>query len=336
MQPQKSVDSEIYDITIIGGGPAGLFGAFYAGMRNMKTKIIESRPEPGGQLSVIYPDRFIYDVPGYPKVLARDLIKLLVEQASKFNPKMLLGEKLENLTRDEALVIKLETDKGVHFSKTVLIAVGVGALSQNRLDIPGARHFEGRGVFYHLGNESDFRGKNVVIIGGGDTAVGWALTLKDWASMVTLVHRRGTFRAQESSVVELFHSNVKVKIPWDLKEVKGDDGVKAVTIHNNKTGEAEEIESDMVLIGIGFSADLSHIYRWGLELEGNLIRVNGMMETNLQGVYAAGDIASQAGAAKLNLITTSFAQATIAINRAKKYVDPLSQVFPGHSSEKRL
>ncbi|MBI2183919.1 MAG: NAD(P)/FAD-dependent oxidoreductase [Thaumarchaeota archaeon] len=332
---QKPVDNDVYDITIIGAGPAGLFGAFYAGIRNMKTKIIDARSEPGGQLSVLYPDMFIYDIPGYPRLLAKELVKHLVEQASQFKPKMVMNEKVIGLTRQDSLM-RLETDNAVHISKSVVICIGAGAISINKLDIPSANRLEGRGVHYHVEHEGDFRGKRVIIVGGGDTAVSWALTLKDWASKVTLIHRSGTFRAKESSLIELFHSNVEVKIPCELREVAGENSVQAVKVFNNKTSEEETIPADTVLIGIGVTADLSPVANWGLPFENNMIKINGLMETGVQGIFAAGDIAVQTGTTKLNLIATGFAQATIAVNRAKNYVDPKSQVFPGHSSEKRF
>lgn len=339
MQSEKAMDigdMDVYDTTIIGAGPAGLFGAFYAGLRNMRTKIIEALPHVGGQLTVLYPDKFIYDVAGYPKILSKDLVKCLAEQAFQFNPTVCLGERVGSLEYVNGDIIRLSTNVGSHHSKTVIICAGVGAFAPNKLNRPGVEKFENRGVFYFVKDKAYFRGKRVLIIGGGDSAVDWALTLNHWAQEVKLIHRRDVFRAHESSVTDLFNSGVEVRLFWELKEIHGDDKVEAATVFANQTGEEETLPVDAVLINIGFKADIGPIADWGLELNKRAIKVNGMMETNLPGVYAAGDIADPVGSVHLKLIATGFAQATIAVNCAKHYIDPQSRVFPGHSSQLRL
>ena len=337
----KAQNGEVFDITIIGAGPTGLFAAFYAGLRHMSTKIIEALPEVGGQLAVLYPEKFIYDVPGHPKILAKDLVKLLKEQAFQFHPAVCLDErvvKLEHLDAGDGQppTIRLTTSKGEHLSRTVLIASGIGAFAPNRLNVPGAKKFEGRGVFYFIRDKGFLRGKRVLVIGGGDSAVDWCLNLQHWARSVMLIHRRDVFRAHEGSVAELFASGIPIRLFWELKEVHGNEKVEGATIFNNKTGEEEFIPVDAILINIGFKADLGPIKEWGLELDKRYIKVNGRMETNLPGVYAAGDIASQEDSVNLNLIAIGFAHAAIAVNCAKNYIDPTSRVFPGHSSEMKL
>ncbi len=327
---------EVFDITIIGAGPTGLFGAFCAGLRGMKTKIIEALPQPGGQLTILYPEKFIYDVPGFPRVLAKDLVKALTEQAYQFHPTLCFEERVQSLQHLEDGIIRLETNKDEHLTRTVLIAAGIGAFHPNKLDRPGVAEFEGRGVYYFVQKKALFRDKRVLIVGGGDSAVDWALTLKDWAKEVTLIHRRDQFRALESSVTELMNSPVKVKLFWELKEIHGNHQIEAATIFHNKTGEEETIPVDAVLLFLGYKADMGPIKDWGLEVDNRHILVNGRMETNLPGVYAAGDIAKDTHSVYLNLIATGFAQATIAVNCAKAYIDPKARVFPGHSSEKRL
>lgn len=332
--------SELYDITILGAGPTGLFAAFYAGLRGMRTKIIEALPEPGGQLAVLYPEKYIYDVPGHPKIMAKDLVRLLLEQCHLFEPDFVYGQRIDTLTPtnvDGHDAWRLGTATEAHLSRTVLICAGIGAFEPNRLDRIGVAEHEGRGVYYFVQDKRPFRGKRVLIIGGGDTAVDWCLNLKDWAHDVTLIHRRDEFRAHEASLASLRLSGIPMLTYWELKRVHGDGQVRGATIFQNKTGEERELEVDVVLISIGFKAALGSIEHWGLESSGvRHIRVDGHMRTSLPGVFAAGDIAAVEGSEPLNLIVTGFAQAAIAANAAKQMIDPRSRLFPGHSSELRL
>lgn len=332
---------DVYDITILGAGPTGLFAAFYAGLRDMKTKVLESLPDAGGQLSVLYPEKFIFDVPGHPKVLAKDLVKLLVEQCALFDPHYVFEERAQTLERvdvDGEEVWRIGTSGGRdHLSRTVAICGGIGAFAPNRLDRPGVDEYEGKGVSYFVQDKRSLRGKRLLIVGGGDTAVDWCLNLKDWAREVTLIHRRDQFRAHESSVAELRLSPVNVLTPWELKEVHGDRVVESATIYHNATREERHLEVDAVLINVGFKAALGPIAEWGLTLADNRhIRVDPTMATNLPGVFAAGDIAAMEGSEPLPLIVTGFAQAAIAANAARHYIDPSSRLMPGHSSELRL
>ncbi len=328
---------DIYDLTIIGAGPVGLFAAFYAaGMRGMRTKIIEALEMTGGQLTVLYPEKYIYDVPGFPKILAKDLARQLEIQAMAYKPTLLLGEKVIGLKLIDGGIIELETTRGVHFSKTVLITAGHGAFTPKKLGNPSVEKFEGRGVYYTVTDKWAFKDKKIMIVGGGDSAVDWALNLKDIAREVILVHRRGEFRAHEGSVIELFHSPVRIMIPYEVKEAYGGERLEAVKIFNNKTNEEQTIEVDALILQLGHLVDVSLFKSWGLEMEGNAIRVNGRTETNIPGVYAAGDIAHQVDSVKLALLATGFGQAAIAVNVAKNYIDPKASLFPGHSSEKRM
>jgi thioredoxin reductase (NADPH) len=333
-------DSRVCDLTIIGAGPTGLFAAFYAGLRGMSTKIVESLPEPGGQPAVLYPEKFIYDVPGHPKILAKDLVVQLLAQNELFAPEYAYDQRIDTLTRAQAgdeEVWRLGVGASHHLSRTVLITAGIGAFSPNRLDRPGVDQYEGQGVYYFVKDKRPFRGKRVLIVGGGDTAVDWCLNLKDWAASITLIHRRAEFRAHEASLTALRMSEIPIHTFWELKRVWGDGKVEHATIYENRTGEERDLEIDVVLISIGFKAALGPIESWGLEMADNRhIRVNGFMETNLPAVFAAGDIASVEGSEPLNLIVTGFGQAAIAANAAKQRVDPKARIFPGHSSELRL
>jgi thioredoxin reductase (NADPH) len=325
---------DIYDLTIVGAGPSGLFATFYAGLRQMKTKLIDALEEPGGQVAVLYPEKYIFDVPGFSKILAKDLVKNLVEQALQYNPTMVLGERVTTLRKTDG-IIELGTDRGTkHYSKAVLIAAGVGAFAPNRLEAQGAAEYEGRGVYYFVKDRSIFKDKNLLIVGGGDSAVDWALSIKDTAKKITLVHRRDYFRAHEGSVTELMKSKVEVKTFYEVRRVVG-DGTKLTqaVIFDNRTQAETTVDVDAILVNIGFRADLGPIKDWGLEIDGREIRINGRMETNIPGVYVAGDIAGALDGVKLNLIATGHAQAALAVNVAKAYVDPNSKIFPGHSSE---
>jgi len=325
---------DIYDLTIIGAGPSGLFAAFYAGLRQMKTKIIDALEQPGGQVAVLYPEKYIFDVPGYSKILAKDLVKSLVEQGFQYNPTVVLGERVTSLHKSNG-VIELGTDKGTkHLTKAVLVAAGVGAFSPNRLEAKGAADYEGKGVYYFVKDKSVFKGKNLLIVGGGDSAVDWALNIKDTARKITLVHRRDVFRAHEGSVTELMKSEVEVKLFYEVRSVSG-DGTKITkaVIFDNRSQAETALDVDAILVNIGFRADLGPIKDWGLQIDGREIRTNGKMETNIPGVYVAGDIAGPQDGVKLNLIATGYAQAALAVNVAKAFVDPNSKIFPGHSSE---
>ena len=328
------MSSEVYDLTIIGAGPSGLFAAFYAGLRQMKTKVIDALEEPGGQVAVLYPEKYIYDVPGYTKVLAKDLVKSLVAQAFQYKPTVVLGERVTSLRKSDGH-FQLDTDKGTrHLTKAVLIAAGVGAFSPNKLEAKGASDYEGRGVYYFVKDKTAFTGKNLLIVGGGDSAVDWALNIKDSANKITLVHRRDVFRAHEGSVSDLMKSSCDVKLFHEVKSVDGDGSkVAQAVIFDNRTKEEETLDVDAVLVNIGFRADLGPIKDWGLQIDGREIRANGKMETNMPGVFVAGDIAGPQDGVKLNLIATGYAQAALAVNVAKAYTDPNSKIFPGHSSE---
>ncbi len=330
------MSDDIFDITIIGAGPSGLFAAFYAGLRQMKTKIIDALEQPGGQVAVLYPEKYIFDVPGYSKILAKDLVKSLVEQAFQYNPTVVLGERVTSLRRSDGF-FELETDKGTrHRSKAVLVAAGVGAFSPNRLEAEGAADYEGKGVHYFVRDKSVFKGKNLLVVGGGDSAVDWALNMQDVAKKITLVHRRDVFRAHEGSVAELMKSSCDVKLFYEVKSVTG-DGTKVTqaVIFDNRSRAETTLDVDAILVNIGFRADLGPIKDWGLQIDGREIRANGKMETNIPGVFVAGDIAGPLDGVKLNLIATGYAQAALAVNVAKAYVDPNSKIFPGHSSEMR-
>ncbi|MEW8979801.1 MAG: NAD(P)/FAD-dependent oxidoreductase [Symbiobacterium sp.] len=327
---------ELYDITLIGAGPVGLFGVFYAGMRGMKTKVIEALPEVGGQLTALYPEKDIFDVAGFPRISAKQLVEQCKEQADRANPgaTYVFNQRVEHLNRLEDGTFELVTHTGErHYSKAVLITAGIGAFEPNRIPNESARQYEGKGVFYSVSNLPQFEGKRVLVIGGGDSAVDYALMTEPIAQDVTLIHRRDGFRAHEESLKKLAESRVHVKVFYELRRVEGDGNwVKRATIFDNRTGEETTLDVDYVILGTGFKASLGNMLEWGLEIENKKqIVINSKGETNIPGVYAAGDIAWYPG--KIRLIATGFGEVATAVNNAKAYVHPGSAAFPGHSSE---
>ncbi len=328
------MNEALYDITIIGGGPVGLFGAFYAGLRGMKTKIIDSLPQLGGQLTALYPEKYIYDMPGFPEVLAKDLAEQMIRQAMRFKPTVCLEERAEHLTRRDDYWI-ITTNKGVeHAARTVVICAGAGAFTPRKLNAEGVEAFEGKGVYYGVRDKAQFEGKRLLIVGGGDSAVDWALHLYPIAREVVLIHRRDEFRAHEQSVAQLRQSPVRILTPYELRRVEGNGRLERAVIFHNKTQEEVELPVDAVILNLGFVASLGPIKTWGLELEGNAIRVDHLMRTNLPGVYAAGDVCTYEG--KLKLIATGVGEVCIAVNHAKHTIDPSAKMFPGHSSDMTL
>jgi ferredoxin/flavodoxin---NADP+ reductase len=298
--------------------------------------VLDALPEPGGQLAVLYPEKTVFDCPGFPQILARDLVSSLLEQARRYNPTFLLGERAEDLKKGEDGLFSIITEKHVIHSKSIIITAGVGSFSPNKLAIVNQEKYEGNGIYYFVQHKEFFRNKNLLIVGGGDSAVDWALNLKEVTKSIVLAHRRDQFRAHEQSVKELYNSpGIHVRTFTELKRVDGDETIlKSALIYDNRSNKEETLPVDCILINIGFKANLGPIANWGLTMENRAIKINGRMETNIPGVFAAGDIAAPTESVKLNLIATGFAQAALAVNVAKKYVDPKAQLFPGHSSEK--
>lgn len=326
---------EIFDIIIIGAGPAGMFGGFYAGLRGMKTKLIDSLEQLGGQVAAMYPEKDIYDVAGFPRISGKDLVKDMEEQLKRFNPTLALGEKVSSLVKRPDQIFELTTDKGLkHHCKAVVLTLGMGSFTPKKHPNAELVPFEGKGVNYGVLSLDPFKGKRVMIVGGGDSALDWALMLEPIASHVTLIHRRDEFRAHESSVQKLKASKVEVKLWYELKTVKGNGRVEEAVIYENHTKAEETVPIDFVVLNFGFQASLSFLKDWGLTLEKNKIPVNQKMETNIPGIYAAGDIVTHPG--KLDLIVTGFSEGATAVNFAKTYINPNEKAEPGHSSSLKL
>lgn len=323
--------TDTFDLTIIGAGPAGLYAAYYAGFRGLKVKLIDSLEELGGQIAALYPEKSVFDVAGFTKISGRDLVKNLVQQAQQYKPTICLGEKVERLSSVEG-VYELTTSQAAHRTRAVLITIGIGAFNPKRIPVPGTERFEGKGLSYFVPDMAKYNGKHVLIVGGGDSAVDWSLNLLPRAASVTLVHRRDGFRAHEESVKALKASKVSLKVFYEVKEIRGAGRIESVVIVNNKTRAEETLKIDEILACLGFEASLGPVAAWGITLKGNDIPVNTRMETNLPGVYAAGDVTTYAG--KVKLISVGFGEAAIAVNNAAAYLNPGSSVFPGHSTSK--
>ncbi|MGB3097552.1 MAG: NAD(P)/FAD-dependent oxidoreductase [Candidatus Deferrimicrobiaceae bacterium] len=314
------LQSDMYDVTVIGAGPVGLYAAYYAGLRDCRTKILETYPEVGGRLISMYPEKEIFDVAGHTKILARDLIAQLTEQAMQYNPNVVPNERVTGLRIRGERVIELSTPKGRHYSQTVVIAAGCGAIVPRKLDIPHLTDLEGHGISYYVTSFEPLRGKRVLIVGGGNSAVDWALSLTGIAAEVTLVHRVYKFQAHEAMVDRLLASKVKVKFPYfTLKEVMGEEKVTGAVIWNERSGKEERIEVDAIVLSIGMLTNLEPFREWGVNIVGSGIAVATDMSTNMPGVYAAGDIATYPG--KILLISAGAGEAATAVNAAKEYID---------------
>ena len=312
--------SDMYDVTVIGAGPVGLYAAYYAGLRDCRTKILETYPHVGGRLISMYPEKEIFDVAGHTNILARDLVAQLTEQAMQYNPTVVPNERVTGLRILGERVIELSTPKGNHYSQTVVIAAGCGAIVPRKLDIPHLTDLEGYGILYYIPSFEPLRGKRVLIVGGGNSAVDWALSLTGIAAEVTLVHRMYKFQAHEAMVDRLLASKVNVKFPYfTLKEVVGEEKVTGAVIWNERSGKEERIEVDAIVLSIGMLTNLEPFREWGVNIVGSGIAVSTDMSTNMPGVYAAGDIATYPG--KILLISAGAGEAATAVNAAKEYID---------------
>ena len=320
---------EITDITIIGGGPTGLFSTFSAGMRQMSVRLIDSLPELGGQLTELYPDKYIYDVGGFPKILAKDLVNNLVEQAKYAEPDFHLGETVQSYRKEDDHFV-LTTDKGEYLTRTILITAGVGAFQPRKLGLENEVEFEGASLQYAVRDLEKFKDKDVVVLGGGDSALDWALMLEKLAKSVTLVHRRERFTAHETTVQQVKDSSVTVKTSLNVTEIKGDAGQIEKLVLTAKDGSEEVIQADQLIVNFGNISSLGPLKDWGLKLDKNSIEVDAHMQTNIEGIFAAGDVTTFEG--KVKLIATGFGEAPVAISYAKSSYDAKSRIQPKHST----
>lgn len=317
---------ELFDVTIIGGGPAGLYSAFYSGLREMKTKLIEYQPELGGKIHV-YPEKMIWDVGGLTPIPGAQLITQLVKQGLTFNPEVVLNEKVESITRTGEGTFVLHTSTGEkHYSKTVIVAVGSGILNPQKLDIEGAKRFEVSNLNYTVKSLSHFKNKTVIISGGGNSAIDWANELEPVAKKVYLTYRKEDLTGHEAQVTKLINSSVECFFHTSITKLiasKNHEVIEKVELSNHQTGEIFCLEIDEVIINHGYERDTSLLQNSELPIkmvENDYIAGNANSETSVEGLYAAGDILMHEG--KLNLISGAFQDAANAVNKAKQFIDP--------------
>jgi thioredoxin reductase len=317
------------DVAIVGAGPTGLFAAYYAGFRGLSTAVIDALPEPGGQVTAMYPEKAIFDVAGFPSIKGRDLVANLVTQAATFDPTYLLGVRAEKLSYldDGRPCLTLSDGSDLHCG-AVLITGGLGSFTSRPL--PAAEAFTGGGLVYFVPHLDDLAGHDVVIVGGGDSAFDWALALSPLAKSVTLIHRRDKFRAHASTVARVQALPVEIIVNAEVSRILGDERVTGVDV-TPKVGEPRTLPADTVVAALGFTADLGPLADWGLDLDKRHIKVDTTTATNLPRVFAAGDISEYPG--KVRLIATGFGEAATAVNNAAVAIDPSAHLFPGHSSD---
>ncbi|WIY05851.1 NAD(P)/FAD-dependent oxidoreductase [Amycolatopsis mongoliensis] len=323
------VSGDAYDLLIIGAGPTGLFAAYYAGFRGLSMAVIDSLPEPGGQVTAMYPEKMIYDVGGFPEIRGRDLVDGLVKQAAPWKPKYLLGRKAEKLeTLENGVEVTLDGGETLR-AGAVLITAGIGEFTPRPL--PAGDGWLGRGMVHFVPSFDAHAGQHVVIVGGGDSAFDWVLALHPVAASVTLVHRRAKFRAAESIVRQARELGVRIITDAEVTRFVEDSSgaLEAVDVSAKGAGE-ERLPANAVVAALGFTADLGPIESWGLEIDHRAIPVDSTMATARARVYAAGDVAAYRG--KVKLIATGFGEAATAVNNIAVLLDPDAHLFPGHSS----
>ncbi|MFU8852142.1 NAD(P)/FAD-dependent oxidoreductase [Micromonospora sp. SL1-18] len=316
------------DVAVIGAGPAGLFAAYYAGFRGLSVAVVDALPEPGGQVTAMYPEKLILDVAGFPAIKGRELVANLVAQAAPFHPDYLLGTRAEKLTYlDGRPVLGLAGGEQLRCG-AVVVTGGLGSFTPRPL--PVADGFLGAGIVYFVPQPAELAGRDVLIVGGGDSAFDWAVTLQPIARSVTLVHRRDKFRAHASTVARVRSLPVRVVVNAELTRLYGEDHVTGAEL-TVRGGAVEQMPASAVVAALGFTADLGPLAEWGLTLDRRHIVVDSTMATNLPRVFAAGDITEYPG--KVRLIATGFGEAATAVNNAAVAIDPTAHLFPGHSSD---
>jgi thioredoxin reductase (NADPH) len=310
-------DSMIWDILIVGAGPAGLSAALFTRMRRMSTLLLDTA-RAGGQLVSLYPKKPVHDMPSYTYVMGEDLGKSFIDQATHIGAEIREGEHVTMIRRDDAEnLIRVTSTKGEYEARCVIVATGGGAFEPRKLKKPGEEELRGKGVLYGMPDVEETRGKRVLVVGGGDSALESALSIKDSAD-VTLIHILDKWQGMDSYVEEIGQSRIRALLETETVEIRGKDRVESVRVRNKKTGAEEDIPVDVVSINIGYLMDTKIIRQWGLELEGNQIKVDNLMNTNIKGVLSCGDIAVYPG--KYKLLITACSEGAAAANTAYIYV----------------
>lgn len=317
------------DLLIVGAGPVGLFGAYYAGVRLMSTAVLDSLEEPGGQITAMYPEKAIFDVAGFPAVRGRELVERLLAQAAPFNPHYMLGHQAVGLERgDNGFAVTTASGHRIE-CRAIVITGGIGTFTPRPL--PAGGEYLGRGLVHFVPDPSAYAGQDIVVVGGGDSALDWALMLESIGRSVTIVHRRNEFRGHQHSVELLKASSVRILTEAQVSAVRGDPDVEEVDV--TVTGQESPITlpCDKLIAALGFTANLGPLMEWGLDIQKRQIMVNTAGATNVPGIYAAGDIVDYEG--KVKLIATGFGEVATAVNNAFAYLNPGKSAFPGHLSD---
>ena len=313
-------------VAVVGAGPGGLYAATYVGLRGLRALVLDILPAPGGQITALYPEKRIHDVAGFRAVRGRELVERCTEQAEAAGAELLLGTRAQTLVAGEDGFTLGAEDGGEVRCRAVVVAAGLGTFTPRRL--PDAERFEGGGVCYVIRDPEAFRDQELVIVGGGDAAVDWALELEHIASTVTLVHRRDRFRAHEGRVEALLASSVEVLTDAEVVHLHGNGRLTSAEVLHKPSGEHREVPATRLYAALGFHADLGPVAEWGIGVQGRVIAVDRCMRTEVPGVFAVGDITDYEG--KLKLISAAFGEAVIAANHAANHVDPGLRVFPGY------
>ncbi len=315
------------DLLVIGAGPAGLYATYYSGFRGFNTTLIDVLPELGGQISAMYPEKAIFDIAGFPSVKGRDLVDGLVAQMMSHSPTVITGEMAKTMdVSDDSVTVTTDAGRTIS-AKAVLITGGIGSFTPRAL--PALTDYEGRGLVYFVPRLEDHRDKDVVIVGGGDSAFDWAVSLAPIARSIKIVHRRDAFRAHATTVDEVRALGIELIVNAEVTGVRGESNVEAITV-TTKDGQVREIDCQTVVAALGFVANIGPIADWGIDVVKRHIAVNTAMQTNLLRVFAAGDITTYEG--KVPLISVGFGEAATAVNNAAPFIDPTHGTFPGHSS----
>jgi ferredoxin/flavodoxin---NADP+ reductase len=317
------------DVILVGAGPVGLYGAYYAGFRGLAATVVDALPEVGGQITAMYPEKLICDVAGFPAVKGRDLVDALAAQAAPFAPQYVLGETATTLTnRPDGL--ELRTSAGtVIEAKALIITGGIGNFVARPL--PVGEGFVGRGLAYFVPEVDRYQDSDVVVVGGGDSALDWAQALHPVARTVTLVHRRDRFRAHAHTVAEVQRSSVEILTNSEVVALHGNGHLEAVSVAHHPSNDIRRLAAQEVVAALGFVVDLGPLTSWGLDMRARRIAVATTMETNVPRVYAAGDIVAYPG--KVRLISVGFGEVALAVNNAAAAIDPSLGLIPGHSTD---
>jgi ferredoxin/flavodoxin---NADP+ reductase len=320
----------VTDILLVGAGPTGLYGAYCAGFRGLRTVVVDGLPQPGGQIAALYPEKEIRDVAGIPGLRGRDFVISLLAQASTYEPTLLLGRQAVSLDYLDGHPQVTLSDGQVVDAGAVILTAGIGTFTPRPL--PAGEAFLGRGLSYFVTDLATHADQDVLVVGGGDSAVDWALALRPVARTVTVVHRRAAFRAHAAGVTELTGCGARIITDAEVEALTGEESVRQAHIRVRGEDAARVLEVDSVIAALGFVSNLGPLGSWGLSLNRRSIVVDSRMHTNLERVYAAGDVTEYAG--KVRLMSVGFGEVATAVNNAAVELDPELSLFPGHSTEK--